>query len=1121
MKKRLLSVLLCFVMVLGLLPVTAYADIPENMNTWGGKQITHVEFTAYYKGDLTADSYVKARNTLVTGEPVNPYQIQFVPTSLTWKQGANGAATNKIIAQENGDNGWRKVMTGNNVELQDMTGNRFPLYAEGAMYWRNGNWSSGAERWDRVYETTMPNYIQGDYCYRLYFEVLSQYLQKDGDPADQFRIGSNVTVTVKWLNSNRTETFKVHPGSGMGICNYRESSLFKSTAGFLSSTISVTGTGLLKMDNGGKSIASVYAGEAIKSFSVVNMVSGGTAPYTFTKVSGPDGILVDVNGTVHGAPTTADSNPPKLKIQVRDANDNTDTAEIPVNEVKTARTVIKTIELDGLYYPNGGDYPETNEARIVSIKDAAGHEISKADCHLYMSGIMSKWKEWDGQKWNWFNSVFQANKKYQYSVQFRIDDDAACTQYRMAEDMTVTAPGFSFTLGTYFDEDGYQCRYADGQEMTAGTATHLNGSILYTGAARFGVYLNAHVDNLSEGAEGSDLVWQWQYKTTNGDWMNFGNAEKKRSDTAVNLNLGENEKYLMGRLIRAVAYSTAPNFAGTIYGAPLTVEKGWNMGIPTAPVIEQGEGRNIHVTEASRNQKQEYCWTTSPSVDDNGIAVWPDDEPNISYAASTTPGMTYYFYTRFAETATMEAGRIVSAVMYTVPDPDAGTTGNPVKDVSYPNYPFGQRTIYIPVGSTETFSVDYTITPDTAISGWPVWKENHTITSADDVARLDSITAADGKLTFKLKSGAATGRTTITAYKSGGTDKWGITGTGGQVDLGRELTVIIYDADAPHDVDLLKRSLGTITLYKGDTYDLNFNYLKNNMKFVPEGVVGVTENDFTLSAELFTGTTGGFSPSDYITLNGSVITANNLTDEQLPQVNIYAIKGEGAHSVDSRIGYLKVKVVDRPALTNFVVTPSELTLNPGNTYQLRAIKTPTDNSTPVSWRSWNTSVATVDSTTGVVTAVSEGTTNVYATCGDTEVYSVVTVKAACTNGHSFYYVSVGDYGHKGICVNCGYTEDDAAAQPHDLYWYEDTNDSGNANGKMHSECPTCGYRSDPVDVPTVPQPSRPSRPSGGSSTTTEKVTSAQTGDVGIALYAMLALTSYTGTALVVRGRKRK
>ena len=139
MKKRLLSVLLCFVMVLGLLPVTAYADIPENMNTWGGKQITHVEFTAYYKEDLSANSYDKSRNTLVTGEPVHPNQIQFVPTSLTWKQGANGAATNKITAQENGSNGWRVVMTGEGEGLKDTNGNTFPLYAEGTMYRRNGN----------------------------------------------------------------------------------------------------------------------------------------------------------------------------------------------------------------------------------------------------------------------------------------------------------------------------------------------------------------------------------------------------------------------------------------------------------------------------------------------------------------------------------------------------------------------------------------------------------------------------------------------------------------------------------------------------------------------------------------------------------------------------------------------------------------------------------------------------------------------------------------------------------------------------------------------------------------------------------------------------------------------
>lgn len=1140
MKKRLLSILLCFVMVLGLLPVTAYADIPENMNTWGGKQITHVEFTAYYKDDLTANSYDKARNTLQTGGSVNPDQIQFVPTSLTWKQGANGSATNKITAEESGGNGWRDVMTGGNVELKDTNGNTFPLCAEGTMYRRNGNWSSGAERWDRVYATDMPNYVKGDYRYRLYFEVLDQYLKDKRDAnasvTDQFRIANSVTVTVKWLNSSMKENFTVHPGGGMGICNYIDKTMFVSTAGFLSSTISVTGNGPLKMGSG-NAITSVNAGEEIKPFSVVNLVSGGTMPYTFSKVSGPAGIEVTEQGMVKGRPTTQYDDDQPLKIKVTDAAGAIATTTITVKPVKAARTVIETVELAGLYTPNANDDIATNRAYIVSVKDAAGNDITETS-PLHISQIMSDWDEKNGDKWEqmYNGDLFQAGKQYRYAIQLRIDDDDACTQYRMDENMTVTAQGFGdFTLGDYSDEtnytDPYQSRYVYSPVVTADSAQHLTGKITYTGAAQFHLPLNAHVEEATAGVPTNSIKWQWQYSYTGGStWQNISvTGSSAVAPTTNTITLGVADEYLMGRLIRAVAYSTDPDFSGAIYGAPLTVEKGWNMGIPTKPELtyDATSGRLAVTDESwkgedrSPDKPQEYIWTTSPSVDSTAkSAVWPTDNSITSVGTgqsiTVTPGTTYYVYTRYEETRTMGAGRILSAAVYTVPDPNASTAPTTVTDVYYPQYPLGQRTIYIPVGSTETFSVDYTITPDTALSGWPVWKENHTMTSAEDVDRLESITAADGKLTFKLKSGAATGETTITAYKPNSEDKWGITGTGGQVDIGRELTVVIYDANAPRDVNLLKRTLGTITLYKGDTYDLNFNYLKNNMKFVPEGVVGVTESDFTLSAELFTGTTGGFNPSDYITLNGSVITADNVTSELLPAVNIYATKGDGEHSQKSTIGYLSVKVIERPALTDFTINPSAVTLPVGDTYKLTAIKTPDNAGDTITWSSNNESAVTVDNT-GKITAVTAGTASVYATCNDVTVYSVVTVKNVCTDGHSFHYVSVGGYGHKGVCNDCGYTE--SGAQPHDLRFYEDT---GN---KMHSECPTCGYHSDSMDVPASPannQPHRPSsRPSSGSSTTTEKVNSAQTGDVGIALYAVLALTSYTGSALVIRGRKRK
>lgn len=1143
MKKRLLSILLCFVMVLGLLPVTAYADIPENMNTWGGKQITHVEFTAYYKEDLSANSYDKSRNTLVTGEPVHPNQIQFVPTSLTWKQGANGAATNKITAQENGSNGWRAVMTGEGEGLKDTNGNTFPLYAEGTMYRRNGNWSSGAERWDRVYATDMPNYVQGDYRYRLYFKVLDQYLQKNGVERDQFRIANSVTVTVKWLNSSMKENFTVHPGGGMGICNYKDNSMFVSTAGFLSSTISVTGTGRLKMGNG-NAIASVYAGEEIKPFSVVNLVSGGTTPYIFSKVSGPEGIEVAADGTVHGKPRDESSAEQTLTIKVTDAVDAIATTTITVNPIKAARKVITGVELAGLYQPKANDDTATNRAYItgVTIKDGdVERSVPVEESPLHISQIMSAWWVKNDNKWEriYNDSLFQVGKEYRYDIQLRIDDDTACTQYRMAEDMTVTAQGFSterFTLSSYSDEtnytDPYQSCYVDSPVVTAGSAQHLNGKITYTGAAQFHLPLNAHAQELPTELDGSTLKWQWQYSYTGGStWQNVSvTTSPAVVATTTTITLDESDEYLMGKLIRAVAYSTDPNFSGAIYGAPLTVEKGWNMGIPTKPELtyDAANGK-LAVTTDSYRDNQEYCWTTERSVNsETNIATWPTN--NVGTGSSkngVTEGTTYYVYTRIKGSDTMEAGRIISAAVYTVPTPrDEAAGSNTVQDLYYPEYASKTPTVYVPKNGNIT--ITYAISSDTENPqhNQPRWKNSYTAT--DSTSASVNVNHNPENKTLTITAGGTVGTVDVFAYKPNTStdEKWYFGGTADS-DAGRRITVEVYD---PNDLTTIPfptmpQDLGTVTLFKGDSYDVAKSALLA-LPFVPDGI---SKDGYTLAAQFTThGAAGSVSSSltnSYVSLdsdeNKFVVKGDEKTESSvLIEFSAVPSNLESPNLREYRIATLTVNVKARPALTDFAINPSTVTLPKGSTYQLTAIKTPSDAGGAIEWsvEEGKTGIVTVNANGKITTGNTAGTASVYATCNDVTVYSVVTVKNECDN-HRFYYVSVGSYGHKGVCAECGYTE--SGAQPHDLRFYED---EGN---KMHSECPTCGYRSDLMDVPASPannQPYRPSsRPSSGSSTTTttEKVNSAKTGDVGIALYAVLALTSYTGSALVIRGRKRK
>ena len=86
-------------------------------------------------------------------------------------------------------------------------------------------------------------------------------------------------------------------------------------------------------------------------------------------------------------------------------------------------------------------------------------------------------------------------------------------------------------------------------------------------------------------------------------------------------------------------------------------------------------------------------------------------------------------------------------------------------------------------------------------------------------------------------------------------------------------------------------------------------------------------------------------------------------------------------------------------------------------------------------------------------------------------------------------------------------------------WKVDKAATRTRTGLKHEECTVCGFkRSENTELPTLSGHRPSTRPDSGAENTV--ITSAKTGDAGIALYAGLSLRALSGSGWVV-GKKRR
>ncbi|MBQ6947241.1 MAG: S-layer homology domain-containing protein, partial [Clostridia bacterium] len=505
--KRIISMVLCLALLLGMLPVAVFAEtentVIETINLTGvtlpavgdaavknppctveaGKGYTYKSSTYFDGGTQVTGTFKNAKT----------YTIQF---NLSAEDGYEFADASDITATVNGGAlSVKEVTVGNYYRKQDgatvvveftMPDNRIAVsefvatsnmgvptyggdvkdyfdftftkggeaYVTGSM----GNWykwDEEASEWDRYDEA---KFIEGKYQY-------SNQLRIDGVNGATHRLAqTGVTVEIDgavWTYDE--EAIWVEPTYSY---TYITSPEF---------TVEKVAIPLSLGDNHLYDIPTNFTGTPITSYSVKGGVIGGTEPYVFSKTSGPDWVTVAADGTVSGTPTVIGTNA-ELVIRVTDAESNY--KEITVFVGKTNCDPADRIAVSEFVATSDMPTP----AFGGEVKDYFDFTFTKG-AEAYVTGSMGHWYKWDegASEWKRYDEATFTVGKYYYSNQLRIDGVNGATHRLAQTGLTVEIDGAAWTYDeeAVWVEPTYSYTYISSPEYTV-TAPVVIGAVNLT-----------------------------------------------------------------------------------------------------------------------------------------------------------------------------------------------------------------------------------------------------------------------------------------------------------------------------------------------------------------------------------------------------------------------------------------------------------------------------------------------------------------------------------------------------------------------------------------------------------------------------------------------------------------
>ena len=325
----------------------------------------------------------------------------------------------------------------------------------------NGDWfkKNSAGSWERY---TEPTFTEGTYKFHCQVRI-------DGAAGLTHMLDSaGVTVMV----DGAAWTTKTPDVEGHYSLVWVDSPEYTVTA--------PAGAPLAFMKSSAWDIENPKNGVAITPFSVASGATGGTAPYTFSKVSGPAWLEVAPDGTVSGTPTAAGANE-NLVIRVTDSAGTPASANITLTVGNTAMNPADRTKVS--------EVAGTSDIATIPVYGGTYNKptvtvTTGAPAYFDIGGSNGDWfKKNSAGIWERYTEATFTEGTYKFHCQVRIDGAAGLTHMLDSAGITVTVDGAAWTTKTPDVEGHYSLVWVDSPEYTVTSPSTTTYTVTVTAGA--------------------------------------------------------------------------------------------------------------------------------------------------------------------------------------------------------------------------------------------------------------------------------------------------------------------------------------------------------------------------------------------------------------------------------------------------------------------------------------------------------------------------------------------------------------------------------------------------------------------------------------------------------------